>query len=150
MVQQTPQALATLYETDETAWLDATADLIRRGHWDHIDAVTLSEYLSDMARRDRREVINRLAVLIAHLLKWRYQPDRRSMSWRGTVEVQRQELVGLLESGTLRNHAAEVLPRAYANAVRQASEETGLPDTGFPVDCPYALQDVLDRPIDAV
>src|SRR5262245_43304743 len=115
MVQRTPQALAALYETDETAWLEATADLIREGRLDQVDPVTLAEYLTDMARRDRREVSSRLAVLIAHLLKWRYQPDHRSGGWRGMVEVQRQELAELLESGVLRNHAAAVLAKAYAN-----------------------------------
>ena len=149
MVQRTPQALAALYEADETAWLEATADLVRAGRLERVDANSLAEYLADMARRDRREVTSRLGVLIAHLLKWRYQPDHRSGSWRGTVEVQRQELAELLESGVLRNHAAEVLAKAYANGVRQAVAETGLAGSIFPEDSPFSLDEVLTAPLQA-
>ena len=128
MVQRTAEALAALYESDETAWLDATAELVRAGRLDQLDTHTLAEYLTDMARRDRREVTSRLGLLIAHLLKWQHQPDHRTGNWRATVEVQRQELAELLESGVLRNHAAEVLTKAYANGVRQAAAETGQDD----------------------
>jgi hypothetical protein len=148
MVQRTPEALARLYEADETAWLDATADLIRRGHLDQIDPGTLAEYLTDMARRDRREVTSRLAILVAHLLKWRYQPDHRSGSWRGTVELQRQELAELLESGVLRSHAEATLAKAYANGLRQAAAETDLPPATFPADCPYSLDEILTAPLE--
>jgi hypothetical protein len=125
------------------SWLEATADLIRDGRLEQVDLVTLAEYLTDMARRDRREVSSRLGVLIAYLLKWRYQPDQRSGSWRGTVEIQRQELAELLESGVLRSHADAVLDKAYANGVRQAAAETGLPESTFPENCPYSLDEVL-------
>ena len=143
MVQTTLETLAALYEADETAWLEATADLVRDGRLDQVDRGTLAEYLTDMARRDRREVTSRLGILLAHLLKWRHQPDQRSGSWRGTVEIQRQELAELLESGVLRNHADAVLDKAYANSVRQAAAETGLPESTFPDDCPYSLDEVL-------
>ena len=149
MVQQTAEALAALYEADETAWLEATADSIRHARFDQIDPSTLAEYLADMARRDRREVMSRLAVLIAHLLKWRYQPDRRTGSWRGTVEVQRQELAELLESGVLRNYAAEVLEKAHTNGVRQAVAETELPDSTFPAECPWGLDAVLSEALES-
>src|SRR4051794_15904973 len=91
MVLRTPQALAALYEADETAWLEYTADMVRAGRFADIDPGTLAEYLTDMARRDRREVFSRLVVLLAHLLKWDHQPDQRSGSWRGTIREQRRE-----------------------------------------------------------
>jgi hypothetical protein len=135
--------LAALYEADETAWLDATADLIRRGRTDELDLPHLAEFLEDMARRDRREVESRLSVLIGHLLKWRFQPERRSRSWRVTVETQRQELEADFESGTLRNHAADFLPKAYRKAVRLAAAETALDESAFPEACPYTLDEIL-------
>lgn len=138
-----------LYERDETAWLETMSELIRLDRLDEIDYPNLAEYLADMARRDRREVTSRLAVLIAHLLKWRHQPERRSGSWRGTIEVQRQELAGLLESGVLRNHAGEVLSKAYANGVRQVVAESGLPEDSFPVGCPYSLDALMSEPLEA-
>jgi hypothetical protein len=131
--------LTALYERDETAWLEAMAGLIRDRCFGELDYENLGEYLADMARRDRREVESRLAGLIAHLLKWKHQPGRRSGSWRATIEGQRQELVRLLESGTLRNHAEAVLRRVYADGVRQAAAETSLPVSTFPPECPYTL-----------
>lgn len=143
MVAPNLAASATLYDTDETAWLDQTAELVRDRRLAEVDLDTLAEYLTDMARRDRREVGSRLALLLAHLLKWEFQPDKRTGSWRATIEVQRQELAELLESGTLRNHADEVLAKAYANGVRQAAAETGLDATAFPAECPYMVEQLM-------
>src|SRR5271165_6909529 len=126
MAQQTPAATAALHEVDETAWLEATAELIRNGRLAEVELNTLAEYLTDMAKRDRREVFSRLVVLLSNLLKWEYQPDRRSGSWRGTILEQQRELRQLLESGTLRNHALAVFADAYADARKQAAAETGL------------------------
>jgi hypothetical protein len=143
MVQQTSQTLASLYEADETAWLDQTAELVRCGHFDEIDQANLAEYLTDMAQRDRREVYSRLVVLLAHLLKWEYQPGQRSGSWRGTILEQQRELRQLLESGTLYNHATAVLADAYADARKQAAAETGLARGMFPGECGWNLDSVL-------
>jgi hypothetical protein len=143
MAQPTPTTTASLYEADETAWLEATAELIRQGRLDAVELDTLAEYLADMARRDRREVFSRLVVLLAHLLHWGYQPDRRSGSWLGTILEQQRELRQLLESGTLRNHAAAVLGQAYADARKQAAAETGLARGAFPEECPWELDGAL-------
>jgi hypothetical protein len=136
--------LKQLYEQDETAWLEWNARLLREGRLEDLDHEDLSEYLEDMARRDRREVESRLAVLLAHLLKWTFQPTMRSRSWRATVEVQRHELSLLLKSGTLRNHAEAERESAYAAAIRQAAIEMGLDATMFPETCPYTIQQLLE------
>jgi hypothetical protein len=143
MVQGTPAATAALYEADETAWLEATAELIRGGRLTEVDLNTLAEYLTDMARRDRREVFSRLVVLLSHLLKWEHQPDRRSGSWRGTILEQQRELRQLLDSGTLRNHATAVFADAYAEARKQAAAETGLARTAFPEACRWDVESAL-------
>lgn len=143
MVQQTQVATAPLYEVDETAWLEATADLIRNGRLTEIELDTLAEYLTDMAKRDRREVFSRLVVLLSHLLKWEYQPDRRSGSWRGTILEQQRELGQLLESGSLRNHAHAVFADAYVDARKQAAAEMGLARSAFPEECGWDLDGAL-------
>ncbi len=135
--------LAELYAEDETAWLDRMGELVRRRRLSELDLDNLAEYLSDMARRDRREVNSRLGVLMAHLLEWEFQPDRRSGSWRATIITQRQELADLAGSGALRNHAEAVLAEAYDNAVERAAAETGLAAGTFPARCPYALEQLL-------
>jgi hypothetical protein len=136
-------ALPALYEQDETAWLEAMAELARDGRIEDLDLHHLAEYLSDMARRDRREVESRLIVLLAHLLKWVYQPEHRSRSWRATVIEQRQELSRLAGRGVLRNHAEEVLGEVYPDAVERAAAETGLARDRVPAECPYSLEQLL-------
>ncbi len=147
MIQSTFHPLADLYETDETAWLETTADLIRSGRLDQIDLDTLAEYLTDMALRDKREVLSRLKVLITHLLKWQFQPENRGASWRRTVADERQELLDIMESGSLHNHALDVLAKAYRHGVSLATAETGLPETTFPAECPWPLDEILSKPL---
>ncbi len=143
MAVQTVEILPALYETDETAWLDAMSALARDGRAESLDLPNLAEYLSDMARRDRREVESRLVVLLAHLLKWDYQPTHRSRSWRATVVEQRQELNRLASQGVLRNHAEAVLADVYAEAVERAAAETGLAPGDFPAECPFTIDQLL-------
>lgn len=135
--------LSVLYERDETAWLEVMAHLAAQGRYAEMDYPHLSEYLADMAKRDRREVSSRLVVLLTHLLKWHYQPDQRSGSWQGTILEQRRELRKLLESGTLLNHARTVLAETYADARKQAAAETGLPRASFPAECGWDLESLL-------
>src|SRR6266511_2060516 len=99
-----------LYEADETAWLEQMSQLIRDRKYDRLDYEHLSEYLQDMAQRDRREVMSRLTVLLVQMLKWRHQPTLQSRSWELMIGIQRDQLRDLLESQTLRSHAVEVLP----------------------------------------
>jgi hypothetical protein len=138
--------LSVLYEQDETAWLEAMSALAASGRYAEMDYRHLSEYLADMAKRDRREVFSRLVVLLSHLLKWEHQPEHRSGSWRGTIREQRRELRQLLLSGTLRNHAEAVLADAYAEARRQAADETELSLDVFPVEDVRGLEALLAEP----
>ncbi len=140
-VQAVP--LGVLFEQDETAWLEAMAALASQRRYQEMDYPNLSEYLADLARRDRREVFSRLVVLMTHLLKWEHQPANRSGSWRGTIREQRRELRLLLESGTLRNHAESVLAETYAEVRRQAADETELGVEVFPVECVWGLDEML-------
>jgi hypothetical protein len=142
MVTPSP-TLADLYTTDETAWLEATARLVAEGRFAEVDAANLIEYLTDMAKRDRREVKSRLTVLLTHVLKWVHQPDRRSPSWAVTVRAQQRELTDQLESGILRNHADDVLAACYRAAAGDAELETGLPPSTFPEACPWSVDDLL-------
>jgi hypothetical protein len=135
--------LSDLYHTDETAWLEQMAALAAAGETSSMDLKNLSEYLSDMARRDKREVVRRLVVLLTHLLKWEHQPEKRSRSWELTIQEQREELAELLESGVLRNHARQQLDKAYRRAVRRTAVESELAEETFPGECPYTLEQAL-------
>ena len=143
MAARTLETLPALYEQDETAWLDAMAELARDGRAEDLDLPHLAEYLADRARRDRREVESRLIVLLVHLLKWTHPPGHQSRSWRAAVVEQRQELNHLIGRGVLRNHAGGVLAEVYAEAVERAAAETGISPDLFPTECPYTLDQLL-------
>ncbi len=137
--------LSRLYREDETGWLERMSALIEKRRYDALDYANLQEFLLDMAKRDRREVLSRLKILLVHLLKWEHQPRRRTAGWEHTIRDQREELQDLLESQTLKNHAAEVLSKAYARAVPRAAAETGLPEDTFPRECPYSIDELLSE-----
>lgn len=143
MTQRTDLALPELYTEDETAWLDAMADLLGAGAYAELDFASLREYLTDRAKRDRREVESRLVVLVTHILKWVHQPDHQSRSWRGSIVEQRQELKRLAGRGVLRNHAESVLAEVYQEALERAVVETDLPLEAFPAECGYSVDELM-------
>ena len=145
MAVRTTVALPSLYQEDETAWLEMMAQLVTEHRLQELDYEHLGEYLSGMARRDRREVYSRLATLLTHLLKWEYQPERRSGSWGGTILEQRSDLRLLLESGTLRNHAIASLAGAYQDARERASAEAGLPIEIFHEEWSRPVDELISR-----
>ena len=137
--------LAEVYEQDFHRWLTANVEMIRWGELGGIDAEHIAEELEAMGKRERRELVSRLTVLLAHLLKWEFQPAQRARSWRNTLTVQRGELSDLLEdSPSLRAELEQYIERAYARARLLAEDETGLEATTFPPECPYALEKILD------
>ncbi len=138
--------LSMLYEQDETGWLEVMSALAANGRYAQMDFPHLSEYLADMAKRDKREVYSRLVVLLSHLLKWEHQPECRSGSWRGTIREQRRELNQLLTSSTLRHHAETILADAYAEARLEAADETELGLDRFPPEDARNLDAWLTEP----
>jgi Domain of unknown function DUF29 len=143
MASVAAESLTALYTKDETAWLEAMAEAARRGDLAALDLDHLSEYLTDMALRDRREVKSRLVVVLTHVLKWEYQKEKRTRGWRTTILHQRNELVDLAGRGVLRNHAAAVLAEAYERSVELAASETDLPRGTFPPESAYTLEQLL-------
>ena len=88
---------ATLHDRDFYAWTLQQAVLLREGRLSEADIDHIAEELESMGASERRELINRLAVLMAHLLKWQFQSELRSNSWRNTIDVQRFDVKELLE-----------------------------------------------------
>lgn len=136
-----------LYEQDFFQWTQTTAALIRQGKWHEVDPAYVAEELESLGKRDRRELASRLQVLVMHLLKWHYQPDRRSEghSWRGTIRTQRLQLRLLLrDSPSLRPQVPTYVADVYPAARSAACDETGLPETTFPQECPWTTELLLD------
>ena len=135
----------SLYEKDFYRWLEQTAALVREGRLDEIDRDILLDELESMGKRDKRELMNRLTVLIAHLLKWQIQPQERSSGWIGSIAEQRLQIAGQLEdSPSLKGFLPEAAASAYPKALTLAARETGVGPESFPATCPFAISELLD------
>ena len=82
----------TRYEKDVLAWSREQAELLRAGRWAELDIDHIADEIDDVGKSEQRELANRMAVLLAHLLKWQFQPDRQGASWRRTVAEQRRAI----------------------------------------------------------
>jgi Domain of unknown function DUF29 len=135
----------SLYERDFYLWLKQQAALLREGRLDDLDVANLLEEIESMGRKDKKAIQSNLVVVLTHLLKYQFQPDQRSSSWRGSIVEQRRRLrYDLKESPSLRGHASAVFTEAYEDAREQASAESALPLRQFPKASPYTLEQVLD------
>jgi hypothetical protein len=134
------------YEDDFVAWLEDQAGRARRGEVDALDLENIAEELEGMARSDRREIRNRLTVLLIHLLKCSGQPKPRSSGWIGTIGEQRRRIASVLDdSPSLRSFPASLLNQCYAEARSGAADEIELPESAFPEECPFEPEKVLDQ-----
>ncbi|MEI8396526.1 MAG: DUF29 domain-containing protein [Rhodospirillaceae bacterium] len=138
--------ISSLYESDFYAWANEQAALLRAGQLTVADIEHIAEEIESMGKTEKREMVNRLAVLLMHLLKWRYQPERRGSSWRTTIRVQRLALKRhLLDNPSLKSKREEVTEDGYSTALIEAAGETGLPEESFPPVCPWSFEQVIDE-----
>jgi len=136
----------SLYDQDFYAWTLDTADKLRSHDLSAIDVEHLMEEIEDMSARQRQALRSRLAVLIMHLLKWRYQPELRSPSWKKTIKTQRLDISYLFDdSPSLKHYVDSLLLKAYEKAKVMASKETGKAEAHFPIELPYTLEQILDN-----
>ena len=132
------------YEKDIVAWANEQAKLLRAGHYDLLDLEHIAEEIEDVGKSEQRELANRMAVLLAHLLKWQFQPGRRGASWERTIREQRRAIdKRLMRTPSLRPMLTDDdwLTEIWADAVSATASETGLAD--FPEACPWSAKDVL-------
>jgi hypothetical protein len=134
-----------LYETDFYAWTQEQARLLRERRFDDLDLDNLVDEVESVGSSEKREIRNRLKVLLTHLLKWKFQPGRRGNSWRRTIWEQREVLADILASSpSLQNYLGHAMGAAYRGATVAASEESGLAIGIFPEECPFSSIETLD------
>ena len=136
-----------LYDQDFNLWLAEQVTFLRQGRVNELDLENLAEEVESIGRSDKREVYNRLTVLMTHLLKVQFQPDKRTRSWRSTIREQRRQLrLVFQDSPSLEKaYVPNMFDAIYQDARQEASEETRLGLETFPAICPYSLEQVLDE-----
>jgi Domain of unknown function DUF29 len=135
----------TQYEHDFYAWSIEQAALLRAGKLAEADIAHIAEEIDSMGRSEKRELVNRLTVLLLHLLKWRFQPGLRGNSWRLSIEEQRYRLEDHLgDNPSLRSQLDVAVRDAYRLALIEAERETGLARSTFPPVCPFAFEQAMN------
>lgn len=136
---------AKLYEEDFYAWTQEQASLIKNNTLSELDRNNLSEEVENMGASEVRELESRFEVLLTHLLKWKYQPTHRSMSWELTIKEQRKRIEKRLQRmPSLKARLDEVFVDAYEVATYEAAKETTLSLKAFPEVCEWSRKQVLD------
>ena len=134
-----------LYEEDFYAWTQEQARLLRERRFADLDIDHLIDEVVSVGASEKREIENRLEVLISHLLKWKFQPGGRCSSWRGTIEEQRSRLRRLLtDSPSLQNYPIMVFGECYLSGRLRAARESGIDFTVFPEAHCFAAEQALD------
>jgi hypothetical protein len=134
-----------LYDHDFNLWIEQTLELLKARRFGELDLEHLIDELESVAKRDKREILSRLDVILMHLLKWQYQPHNRTASWQSSIQTNRKEIWRLIEdSPSLASYPAEVLSKAYESARKDAARETQLSIKTFPSLCPFSVEEALD------
>ena len=134
------------YEADFHGWLMEQSARLRLLRVPGIDSENLAEEIEASARRDRNAVASRVIVIVAHLLKWKYQPSHRGVSWRLTLLEQRRSLGVILEdSPSLGRTYPNVIEAKYPAVIKQTVLETDLPAATFPATCEWTPEQILSE-----
>ena len=134
-----------LYDEDFYAWANEQAGLLREGRLSEADIEHIAEEIESMGKSEKRELVNRLRILLLHLLKWQFQPSRRGATWEGSIINTRDELEDHLhDNPSLKSQILDALRSAYRRAVLDAVAETGLKKTSFPPTCPWGYDEIMD------
>jgi hypothetical protein len=133
------------YDRDFYAWANEQAALLRAGKLGQADLEHIAEEIESMGKTEKRELVSRLTVLMLHLLKWRFQPEFRSRSWRLSVQEQRLQVAShLADNPSLKARQAATIADSYRLAVIGAQRETGLDAEVFPTGCPWSFEQMMD------
>jgi hypothetical protein len=135
-----------LYEQDFCLWVERALLLLREGNLRDLDLENLLEEIADMSNSQRQALESNLKIILIHLLKYKYQPDKRTNSWRYTIVEHRQRIrKAFKNSPSLKRHFLEEFADVYLDARQLAAIETGLPINTFPLESPFTSDRSLEE-----
>ena len=134
-----------LYDKDYCLWVEETVQLLREGRLTELDVNNLIEEIEDMGISQKNALESNLIVLLMHLLKWKYQPEKQTGSWRGSIREHRRHILkAFRNSPSLKRYFEEIFNESYQEARRQAADEAELSLNTFPENCPFKIEQILD------
>ncbi len=104
----------------------AVEEALHRGSYAEAQA-GMQELIEALSRSDKRALKSHLVRLMAHVLKWRAQPDHRSPSWAATVANARDEIADIQEDTPSLTRAVieGMWEKCFLAARREAEGELG-------------------------
>lgn len=133
------------YEEDVFSWSFEQAELLRSRRFADLDVENIVEEIESLGNEQIHALESQYQRLIHHLLKWQFQPTRRSASWQISIadaraQIKRREK----RNRKLAKDAWDIASSVYDDAVKLACLETGLPGAAFPAECPYTMDKLRD------
>jgi len=85
----------------------------------------LKELIEALGRSEKRALKSHLTHLMAHIIKWKVQPERRSRSWAATIYNAREEIKDIQEeTPSLTDKViAEIWSKSFQAAKREAEAD---------------------------
>ena len=133
---------AAAYDKDVLLWSQQQAKLLRAGRFSELDIDHLADEIEDVGKSEKRELASRMAVLLAHLLKWQVQPEKRTNSWRATIKDQRRRIaLAIKETPSLKAVMREPdwQEDMWLDARSRSRQEMGLSGQDLPEVCPWTM-----------
>jgi predicted DNA-binding ribbon-helix-helix protein len=137
---------ASLYASDYYGWVQEQIAHLKAGRLAALDVGNLIDEVGDLGKAEKRELVSALRVLLLHMLKWRFQPGRRSRSWKLSMDNGRRMAArAIAESPSLKPLRAELVQYSHDLARRDAARQTKLKLSVFPKDCPFSWEEMMDE-----
>jgi hypothetical protein len=142
-----PAPAGTAYADDFYTWTREQGARLRSGDLSGLDRENLAEEIESLGKSQFASLVNALRVVLLNMLKFDFQPAKRTRSWAISIATHRVHIAEeLAESPGLKGRLVEAVAKAYRVARLEAAKETGLVVKRFPEICPYTYQDITDRP----
>jgi hypothetical protein len=131
------------YDIDFYAWSEHQAELLRNKEFDKVDLNNIIEEIETLGRTEKRTLRSFLIIMLMHMLKLKFQPEKHTRSWDISIENSRNDFVECLsENPSLKPKLPEILKSAYIKAKSNASLETEIERDVFPEECPWTIEEL--------
>lgn len=137
---------STLYDKDYHLWLKETVKLLQDGKLQDLAIPDLIEEIQDMGKSQRKAVKSNLKVILWHLLKYKYQPEKGSNSWKSSIIKHRKRIRDAFEDSlSLKRYFNKIFDQSYQDSRELALVQTGLSIETFPLEYSFTIAEILEN-----
>ena len=137
--------MTTLYEKDFLGWTQMQSILLKKKDFSALDITNLIEEIEDLGSSTHSKMESLLRVILCHLLKIKFQPEKHTPSWDRSIKSCLTQARRLLRKNpSLKHYLEEIFMDAYEDSIPWAADETGLDEDIFPKECPWTIEEILN------